>query len=227
MSAPLKKKEERRAYDVYETPAWAVEALLKVIPIDSNLKYMEPCRGSGRIYNHLPLGSAWGEIRQGVDYLQTQYNHVDVIITNPPYSLAQEFVTKALGEADVVIMLLRLGFLESMKRWEWWQDNPLSSLMVLSKRPSFTDDGKTDGSGYAWFVWDKNNKMELKPFYHLEGPKDDNSSTKDGTNRRKRNKAVADRNVGSVQRGCGGCGGGCEEGSPGNGNDDRTAGSPA
>lgn len=166
MSAPLKKKEERRAYDVYETPAWAVEALLKVIPIDSNLKYMEPCRGSGRIYNHLPLGSAWGEIRQGVDYLQTQYNHVDVIITNPPYSLAQEFVTKALGEADVVIMLLRLGFLESMRRFEFWDKYPLDHLITLSKRPSFTDDGKTDGSGYAYFIWDKKGVLKLeKPFY--------------------------------------------------------------
>ena len=164
--ARLKNKDERRPLDVYETPTWAVEALLKVVPINPNLKYMEPCRGSGRIYDYLPLGSAWGEIRQGVDYLKTEYNHVDVIITNPPYSLAQEFVTKALGEADVVIMLLRLGFLESMKRWEWWQANPISSLLTLSKRPSYTDDGKTDGSGYAYFIWDKKGVLKLeKPFY--------------------------------------------------------------
>jgi hypothetical protein len=34
MSAPLKKKGERRDYDVYETPEWAVQALLDVIPIN-------------------------------------------------------------------------------------------------------------------------------------------------------------------------------------------------
>lgn len=187
MGVPRKKKNDRRAYDVYETPEWAIDALLKVLPIDYTLKYMEPCRGSGRIYDNLPIGSAWGEIRQGVDYLKTEYNPVDIIITNPPYSLAQEFVTKALREADVVIMLLRLGFLESMKRWQWWQDNPLCSLMVLSKRPSFTDDGKTDGSGYAWFIWDNKNRLGLKPFYHLEGPTND-SSTEHGENRRKRSK---------------------------------------
>ena len=204
MSAPLKKKGERRAYDVYETPTWAVEALLKVVPINPNLKYMEPCRGSGRIYDYLPIGSAWGEIRQGVDYLQTEYNHVDVIITNPPYSLAQEFVTKALGEADVVIMLLRLGFLESMKRWEWWQENPISSLLTLSKRPSYTDDGKTDGSGYAWFVWDKKNKLGLKPFAFLEGPKDD-SRSEDGGNKRKRTKKSSKGDERSLQRDSGRC----------------------
>ena len=223
MSAPLKKKGERRAYDVYETPEWAVEALLKIIPIDPKLKYMEPCRGSGRIYDHLPLGSAWGEIRQGVDYLHTEYNKVDVVITNPPYSLAQEFFTKALGGAGVVVMLLRLGFLESMKRWEWWQNHPLTSLLVLSKRPSFTDDGKTDGSGYAWFVWDKDNKLGLKPFYHLEGPKDE-CSTEDGGNRKKRTKNPARRNGRSLRQRSEVSAGVCIEGDEGDVSDNGDTG---
>lgn len=166
MTVPLKKKAERKPMDVYETPEWAVEALFKLVPINPKLKYMEPCRASGRIYGQLPLGSAWGEIREGVDYLTTQYNPADVIVTNPPYSLAQEFVTKALGEADAVVMLLRLGFLESMRRYEWWKDNPLDHLVVLSKRPSFTEDGKTDGAGYGWLIWDKKGILNLeKPFY--------------------------------------------------------------
>lgn len=211
MSAPLKKKEERRAYDVYETPTWAVEALLKVIPIDYTKTYLEPCRGSGRIYNFLPLGSAWGEIRQGVDYLNTEYNHVDMVVTNPPYSLAQEFVTKALGEADVVIMLLRIGFLESMKRWEWWQENPISSLLVLSQRPSFTDDGKTDGSGYAWFVWDKKNKLGLKPFYFLEGQSDE-CRKQDARDRKQRRKANPRITEGTVRSDSGRDSSVCEEG---------------
>lgn len=171
MSAPLKKKGERKAFDTYETPEWAVEALLELIPINTSLKYMEPCRASGRIYGHLPLGSAWGEIREGVDYLTTEYNPTDVIITNPPYSLAQEFVTKALTESKAVVMLLRLGFLESMRRYDWWQENPIDHLLTLSKRPSFTEDGKTDGAGYGWFVWDKDNILGLtKPFYWLAEP---------------------------------------------------------
>lgn len=168
MTVPLKKKSERREYDLYETPEWAVKALFNLIPVNSEWRYLEPCRASGRIYNHLPIGSAWGEIREGVDYLVTEYPHVDAVITNPPYSMAQEFVEKALEDADVVIMLLRLGFLESMKRWEWWQDNPIDHLIVLSKRPSFTEDNKTDGSGYAWFVWDRKCKLDLdRPFYWL------------------------------------------------------------
>lgn len=202
MTAPKKKKAERKEYDVYETPEWAVQALLNVVPVRIDWKYLEPCRASGRIYNHLPIGSAWGEIREGIDYLNTPYNHVDCILTNPPYSLAQEFVDKALGEADVVIMLLRLGFLESMKRNEWWQENSITSLMVLSQRPSFTEDGKTDGSGYAWFVWDKKNRLGLKPFYYLEG-QDDDSRKQDARDRRQRKKAEAER-----AKGCDGPDGG-------------------
>lgn len=164
--AALKPKGERKAFDVYETPEWAVKCLFDLIPIRKGWTYMEPCRASGRFYNELPIGSAWGEIRDGVDYLNTSYDRVDCIITNPPYSLAQEFVEKAHKDADVVIMLLRLGFLESMRREEFWKQYPLDNLITLSKRPSFTEDGKTDGAGYAYFIWDPKKKLDLeKPFY--------------------------------------------------------------
>lgn len=195
---PLKKKSERKPMDVYETPEWAVKALFDMIPINHSWKYMEPCRASGRFYNHMPIGSAWGEIREGVDYLNTEYNHVDCIITNPPYLLAQEFVTKALDDADIVIMLLRLGFLESHIRNKWWQDNKPSSLMVLSQRPSFTEDGKTDGSGYAYFIWDKKNRLNLEPFYFLEGQSDE-CRKQDARNRRALRKANAARNKGHLR----------------------------
>lgn len=198
MSAPLKKKGERRENDVYETPEWAVQALLDLIPINPLWTYMEPCRASGRFYRHMPLGSAWGEIREGVDYLKTKYpNRVDCIITNPPYLLAQAFVTKALEESDVVIMLLRLGFLESQTRNEWWQKNKPTSLLVLSQRPSFTEDGKTDGAGYAYFVWDKKNRLNLEPFYFLEGQSDEcrKQDARDRKKRRKENAGVDERNI--------------------------------
>lgn len=165
--ATLKKKGERRAYDVYETPDHAIDGLLSVVPIDYSKTYLEPCRASGRIYSRLPLGSGWGEIREGVDYLKTEYPHFDMVVTNPPYSIAMDFVEKSLKDADVAIHLLRLGFLESQRRQEWLNENKPTSLIVLSKRPSFTEDGKTDGAGYAWFVWDPKNKLGLEPFYFV------------------------------------------------------------
>ena len=85
-----------------------------------------------------------------------------MIIGNPPYSLAIEFVTKCLdllGENGVLIFLLRTAFLESKSRYDFWQVNPLSGLYTLSKRPSFIN-GKTDACSYSWFIWEKNNDKQ-------------------------------------------------------------------
>lgn len=80
----------------------------------------------------------------------------DLLITNPPYSLAFEFVQKAVRLTEecggMTAMLLRLGFLGSRRRSGWMRAHP-PSVHVISPRPSFTPDGKTDASEYAWFVW--------------------------------------------------------------------------
>lgn len=81
----------------------------------------------------------------------------DVIIGNPPYSLAQEFIDKSLTllkPGGRLIFLLRTNFLESKKRFTWWQDKIPSGLYVLSKRPSFTGKG-TDATSYSWFIWER------------------------------------------------------------------------
>lgn len=80
----------------------------------------------------------------------------DAIVTNPPYKLALECMQACVAsEAPVVAMLLRTNILESRKRAAFWRKHAPSALYALSKRPSFTGNGKTDGTGYAWFVWDR------------------------------------------------------------------------
>ena len=94
-------------------------------------------------------------------------NRPDIIITNPPFKLAMEFLEKSLKEADVCIYLLRLGFLESKKRREFHQKNPPTNLIVLSERPSFVAGG-TDKTAYAWYVYDPKNRLGLsQPFYFV------------------------------------------------------------
>jgi hypothetical protein len=75
----------------------------------------------------------------------------DVIIMNPPYKLAMEFVEHAIESAGVTVCLLRLAFLASQKRAAFWREHP-ADVYVLPKRPSFTGGG-TDSTDYAWFVW--------------------------------------------------------------------------
>lgn len=80
------------------------------------------------------------------------------VIGNVPYSLTQEFIDKSLdilGEGGRILFLLRLGFLESRKRYEWWKNIPLKKVWTLVERPSFTGDGKTDAQAYALYLFEK------------------------------------------------------------------------
>ena len=83
--------------------------------------------------------------------------NLDLIICNPPFSLAEEFVEKSLEWAHggtVVAFLLRIDILGSQKRHDWWRGLPEKpKLRILSKRPSFTGDGKTDAYNYMWAIW--------------------------------------------------------------------------
>lgn len=156
----------RNAYDFYPTPQWCYEKL----PINWDMfsSALEPCEGDGRITSFLSnkgINTTGIDIQNNIDYLNTKVNKVDLILTNPPYSLAKEFIEKALIDANTVIMLLRINFLGAQKRYQWWTYNEPTSLYVLSKRPSFTGKG-TDSTEYAWYVWDNTNRIQ-KGIFHV------------------------------------------------------------
>lgn len=79
------------------------------------------------------------------------------MIGNPPYRLAEEAVRWGLTHlrfGGAVVMLLRLAFLEGQARGRGlWREFPPSRVRVLTRRPSFTGNGKTDATAYAIFEW--------------------------------------------------------------------------
>jgi len=86
----------------------------------------------------------------------------DIIISNPPFDLAMEFIQKALKDVKMdgyVIMLLRLNFFGSKKRYAFLQNNMPVQCYVHSKRMGFNPQypNKTDSIEYAHFVWQSNN----------------------------------------------------------------------
>ena len=151
----------RNAYDFYPTPEWCYENL----PIDWSLfkTAHEPCKGDGRILSFLEnkgIETSWTEIQEGKDYFEWS-GKVDLILTNPPFSIAKEFIEHSMMCSTTVIMLLRVNFLGSQARHDFWNQFPPDGLIILSKRPSFTGKG-TDATDYAWFVW--SDKKELHGF---------------------------------------------------------------
>ncbi len=148
----------RNASDFYPTPSTAFLPLLPYL--DKQKLYWEPACGDGRLIRQMQQAgiSANGrDLNDGYDFLlsDTQF---DGIVTNPPFSLALEFCNKAISCSAETFMLLRLNFLGAQKRRSWWQAHEPSALFVLSERPCFTNDGKTDATDYAWFYWGERHK---------------------------------------------------------------------
>jgi len=83
-------------------------------------------------------------------------------VTNPPYFLAEEFVRIGLERAPLVAMLLRLAFLESVKRSHLLDAGHLARVHVFANRlPMMHRDGwsgkrASSAIAFAWFVWDRN-----------------------------------------------------------------------
>ena len=148
----------RRESDFYATPLSAFTPLLP--HLDKTAHHWEPACGDGRLVDSMrqrDIECDGTDLNSGHNFLEST-RQVPVIITNPPYSLAFEFCVKAVALAPEVWMLLRLNFLASQKRRTWFIGNEPSALFVLSHRPCFTDNGKTDATDYAWFYWGTRHK---------------------------------------------------------------------
>lgn len=170
---------KRHEADFYKTPRWTFDALRPHLHSYSSV--FDPCCGEGHLLDAACMGAtylrgieldrdrarhaeAWLErayehaatdIRQG-DALTAGWHVADLLVLNPPFSKALDFVVRAIDwskqhRADAAV-LLRLGWMAGQKRKAIHVANP-SDVFVLSKRPSFTGDSKTDGTEYAWFVW--------------------------------------------------------------------------
>jgi len=147
--------------DHYPTPIEAVKPLVDRIDFSRVKTFLEPCKGDGRILNLVPeyVNKYWTEIREGKDYFKTNFSaKIDLIITNPPFSLSMEFLKKSMQEAHTVCYLQRLNWLGSNIRKDFWQANPPDKLFALSKRPKFLKElglgNGTDATEYGWFIWD-------------------------------------------------------------------------
>jgi hypothetical protein len=145
-----------RERDFYPTPMYCVDLLLPWISLSRVSRFLEPCRGDGAIYDQIAVPyKEWCEIREDRDYLDREFpERFDLIITNPPFSLALEFLRRSLSEADTVIYLLSLNMLGAECRCAFWREQRPTHIFPLARRPSFTRRG-TDQCNYGWFIWDR------------------------------------------------------------------------
>ena len=115
----------REVNDFYPTPQNTIDSIFALIDFSKVKSFLEPCRGNGAIFNRKELNNCekhWAELSEGVDYFETTFPHVDLIVTNPPFNLSQQFLDKSLTEADTIVYLQRLNWLGSKKRKPWWEN---------------------------------------------------------------------------------------------------------
>ena len=157
---------KRKKSDFYETPYSLTRKFLDAEEFDKSLTVCEPACGAGAISNILKerwensLVSAYDE---ETNFLSETGNY-DYIVTNPPFSLAQEFILKAKTVANYKFaLLLPLSYLHGKKRFdEIYSDKeyPLKKVHVFTRYPMLGDKLREDGKYttgmmvYAWFVWE-------------------------------------------------------------------------
>ena len=186
-------KDERVEYDFYATDPKAVEKLLLKYSINGN-KILEPCVGNGNIADTIKKFYTNVTDVTGVDIVDRGYPNTivhdyltwetdekfDCIITNPPHSLAGEFVEKSMELLNEgydeeglpkgqLIMFLKIQFLEGAKRKELFEKYPPKYIYVFRNRMATWNNGEPlDPKGkrwattmcHAWFVWEKGSTTE-------------------------------------------------------------------
>lgn len=153
--------------DFYPTPDFVLIPILEREIFEGNI--LEPCCGEGHISKELIkkgfdvtscdlYDRGYGET--GKDFLfMPEPKSFDNIITNPPYNLAMEFAKTSLIVArKKVALMMKINFLEGVKRKPFLEDSPLKYVYVFSKRQTLTRpdwEGKNKGFiTYAWYIWE-------------------------------------------------------------------------
>ena len=176
---------EREKNDFYATDPQTLKLFLYEFLKDNSLDgedILEPACGEGHISKTLKemlpnceilstdlVDRGYGQ--GGVDFLTHDYGRTfDTVITNPPFSLAKEFIEKGLKVSEkYVIMLCKIQLLEGVKRKDMFLNTPLKYVYVHTTRQATWKGGKPlDPKGrkwattmcLAWFVWDKEYKGE-------------------------------------------------------------------
>lgn len=176
--------ENRDEFDFYATDPSAAKMLLEIETISKNIwecscgeghlsKVFEDAGYNVKSTDLIDRGYGQG----GVDFLTQTEKFDGDIITNPPYSVAKEFVEKAMElveDGSKVIMFLKVQFLEGKARKKLFEKYPPKMVHVSSSRITCAKNadfkGMKDGGGsavaYCWYVWEKGytGTTELKWF---------------------------------------------------------------
>lgn len=94
--------------DKVYTPEEIAKLIISKFPL--NGKVLDAFKGAGAFYNNYPddIEKDWCEIDEGKDFFKYT-EHVDWIITNPPYSIYDDVMKHSFEIADNIVYLVPLN----------------------------------------------------------------------------------------------------------------------
>ena len=151
-----------RQSDLYPTPPEATVALLQFLNLPKNTNVWEPAAGEGDmavvLQNYFETVYTT-DILDGTDFLKSSIDAADWIITNPPFSLAEDFICRAAKIEKPFAMLLKSQYWHASKRMALFEDIPPSYILPLTWRPDFFFKERENGNSGSplmdvmWCVW--------------------------------------------------------------------------
>lgn len=177
------KKWERKPADLYPTPVDGTESVIPVLQVMREymhekglcdpVRVWEPACGDGRMARVLEwhgfdvFGSDFRETPGygigGIDFLKDQprttglipHDSFDMIVTNPPFSLAEQFIRRALSITPNVAMLLKATYWNAASRLPFFAEHRPAFVLPLTFRLAFLESerGKSPLMDCIWVVW--------------------------------------------------------------------------
>lgn len=164
---------ERKPSDFYPTPHDVTESLMPVIKtlLPNGGKIWEPACGDmdmSRVLEWHGYEVTSTDLRYtgqgigGIDFLhddpEEKWGWIpdpDMIVSNPPFNLAAEFIMRALSYTPNVAMLLKIDYWNAISRLPLFDSHRPAFFLPLTWRPAFLEKerGKSPLMNCAWVVW--------------------------------------------------------------------------
>lgn len=150
---------KRKASDFYPTPPEVTQALLDFLKIEAGKRIWEPACGEGHMVEVFETNGykvRATDLQTGTDFLTTESNHSDWIITNPPFSLSEQFIRKCAEYNVPFALLLKSQYWHAAKRVALFSEITPAYVLPLTWRPDFLFKKRGTGSplmDVIWCVW--------------------------------------------------------------------------
>lgn len=221
-------KHLRKPSDAYPTPPEGTQSIVNLFPlmgIKPGAVIGEPCCGRGDLALVLEANGykvKASDIRDTgygdpfVDFLtidprtDDEPYDVDAIVTNPPFTLADDFINHAVNvlECPIVILLLKTNFFNSRRGLRIYNRAPHSGIYPLTFRLAFLEEerGSSPLMDCSWFVWQRDNPRKcsrplIRPPYVPETHYPESVLLKDNEIQRTGNSMLRDKLLESMFEG--------------------------